>query len=129
MKSKASAAVVLGLCLAAVVLAATGCLVMGGKSVKYGPHGAMVSEDTLEQIERGRASKSKLVALLGEPSNKQQLEDGTEIYKYLYTKETSGGVAVFLILAVGDSTEQRNELFFEIKDDVVVDWWKGRQDF
>ena len=106
-----------------------GYLVMGGKSVEYGPQGATVSEEILERIERGQASRSKLVALLGEPSSKQQFKDGTEIYKYLYTKKISGGVVVFLILAVADSTEQRNELFFKIKDDVVVDWWTGKQDF
>ena len=115
--------------LVCVCLLTSGCLVMGGKSINYGPQGAMVSTETLDHIERGQTSKAKLISLLGEPTSKETPVEGTEIYKYTYTKKKSSGVALFLIFAIGDSEEQRNELFFEIKDDVVVDWWKGQQDF
>ena len=120
--------VALKVSVACLCLLASGCLVMGGKSIKYGSKGAMVSEQTLEQIERDETSKAKLVSLLGEPSSKKAT-NGTEIYKYVYTKKKTSGVVLFLILAIGDSEEQRNELFFEIKDDVVVDWWQGQQDW
>ena len=127
-QSKGKVVVWLG-CLIGVYLLAGGCMVMGGKSINYGPKGAMVSEETMGQIERGKSSKAKLLSLLGEPSSKETPTEGTEIYKYVYTKKKTSGVALFLIFAIGDSEEYHNELFFEIKDDVVVDWWRGQQDW
>ena len=115
-------------CVACVCLLASGCLVVASKSSSYGPKGAMVSEATLEQIQPGETSKAKLVALLGEPSSKQEVDDDTEIYKYVYSKKTNSCATVFLLFASSDNKEEFQELFFEIRDDLVVDWWKGQED-
>ena len=74
-------AVMLGLCLTGLSLLGSGCLIVSHKSVTLGSKGPMVSAKTLEHIELGTTSKAKVISLLGEPNSKQELDDGTEIYK------------------------------------------------
>ena len=85
----------------------------------------MVSANTLEQIELGTTSKAKVVALLGEPNSKQKFDDGTELYKYVYSKQTQKNTAVFILLTSNDTVDERSELFVEIKDGVVQNFWKS----
>ena len=117
--------VMLGLCLTGLCLLASGCLVVSNKSVTLGSKGPMVSAKTLEHIEPGKTSKAKVLALLGEPNSKRQIEDGTEIYKYVYTKQTKKNAVVFLLLTSNVTTDERTELFVEIKDGVVQSLWKS----
>ena len=63
--------------------------------------------------------------MLGEPTNKQELEDGTEIYKYVYTKRVKKDTVIFLLLTSQDSKDERQELFIEIKDGIVQDYWES----
>lgn len=117
--------VMFGLCLTGLILFGCGCLVVSHKSVTLGSKGPMVSAKTLEQIEPGRTSKAKVIALLGEPNTKQELDDGTELYKYVYTKQTKTNAVVFLLLTSHDTMDERSELFVEIKDGVVQNFWKS----
>ncbi len=117
--------VMFGLCLTGLILFGSGCLVVSHKSVTLGSKGPMVSAKTLEQIELGRTSKAKVIALLGEPNSKQELDDGTELYKYVYTKQTQKNAVVFLLLTSHDTVDERSELFVEIKDGVVQNFWKS----
>ena len=117
--------VMFGLCLTGLILFGSGCLVVSHKSVTLGSKGPMVSAKTLEQIEPGRTSKAKVIALLGEPNSKQELDDGTELYKYVYTKQTQKNAVVFLLLTSHDTVDERSELFVEIKDGVVQNFWKS----
>ena len=84
----------------------------------------MVSQKTLDRIEPGTTSKSELVALLGEPTRKEELSDGAELYTYNYVKKTEKNVTVLLLLAVHEDDEDRNRLYFEIEDDVVRKFWQ-----
>ena len=118
-------AVMLGLCLTGLSLLGSGCLIVSHKSVTLGSKGPMVSAKTLEHIEPGRTSKAKVIALLGEPNSKRKLEDGTEIYKYVYTKQTTNDAVVFLLLTSHNTRDERTELFVEIKDGVVQSFWKS----
>jgi len=102
----------------------SGCLICGGSTVQYGGKGPMVSPETLKQIEPGKTTRGKLVALLGEPSGKKKLDEESELYTYDYVKKTHNGVAIFLLLAAGDTKEERSRLYFEIQDDVVRKFWK-----
>ncbi len=117
--------VMFGLCLTGLILFGSGCLVVSHKSVTLGSKGPMVSAKTLEQIVPGRTSKAKVIALLGEPNSKQELDDGTELYKYVYTKQTQKNAVVFLLLTSHDTMDERSELFVEIKDGVVQNFWKS----
>ena len=117
--------VMFGLSLTGLILLGSGCLVVSQKSVTLGSNGPRVSAKTLEQIEPGRTSKAKVIALLGEPNSKQELDDGTELYKYVYSKQTTKNAVVFLLLTSHDTLDERSELFVEIKDGVVQNFWKS----
>ena len=84
----------------------------------------MVSQKTLDQIEPGKTSKVKLLALLGEPTRKKELSDGSELYTYSYVKKTTNNVAVFLVLAMHEDDEKHDSLYFEIENDVVRKFWR-----
>lgn len=96
----------------------------GNSTVSYSGKGAMVSQKTLDQIEPGKTSKVKLLALLGEPTRKKELSDGSELYTCSYVKKTINDVAVFLVLAMHEDDEKRDSLYFEIEDDVVRKFWR-----
>ncbi len=119
--TKAAAA---GLCLAGTLLAASGCLVTSNSSVAYGCKGQMVSQETLNQIDPGKTPETKLIALLGEPTNKKQLSEQCELYTYDYIKKTHTNVTVFLVLTSNESSEHRNRLYFEIEDGLVQKFWQ-----
>lgn len=98
----------------------------GNSTVSYSGKGAMVSQKTLDQIEPGKTSKVKLLALLGEPTRKKELSDGSELYTYSYSyvKKTINDVAVFLVLGMHEDDEKHDSLYFEIEDDVVRKFWR-----
>ena len=96
----------------------------GNSTVSYAEKGAMVSQKTLDQIEPGKTSKVKLLALLGERTRKKELSDGSELYTYSYVKKTTNNVAVFLVLAMHEDDEKHDSLYFEIEDDVVRKFWR-----
>ena len=53
-----------------LVVAASGCLVVSGKSVDE--RGTLITQNTLHQIEPGVTTESWLIATLGEPENRHQ---------------------------------------------------------
>ena len=121
--------VMFGLCLTGLILFGSGCLVVSHKSVTLGSKGPMVSAKTLEQIEPGKTSKAKVIALLGEPNSKQELDDGTELYKYVYTKQTKTNAVVFLLLTSHDTVDERSELFARwIYGAVFFGWYSAAND-
>ena len=101
----------------------SGCIVCDSTSVTYGDKGPMVSQNTLDQIEPGKTTRAKLVAMLGEPSETKPIDETSEILTYRYLKKTSKSTAVFLILAANKTDEKYNTLHFEIKDDVIQSFW------
>jgi len=105
-------------------LLAGGCVVNDASSVKCSAKGAMVPQETLNQIEPGRTSKAKLVAILGEPTRKTKLDENTEWYVYEYTKTKKWDLTVLLLVRKKGTTRKTNRLYFEIRDDLVKRWWR-----
>jgi hypothetical protein len=79
----------------------------------------------MNTIEPGKTSKAWVLATFGEPTSKQEVEPGHEVWKYSYkeTKQSSG--YVFLITAGSDKTITGGNVFVEMKDDVVTKSWRG----
>jgi outer membrane protein assembly factor BamE (lipoprotein component of BamABCDE complex) len=115
-----------GLCcavLSLILLANTGCLVGGSSEVKR--EGNYVSESTLNTIEPGKTGKAWVLATLGEPSSKKEIEPGHELWKYSYKETKEGNGYVFLIFAGSDKNVSGGNVFVEFKDDVVSKSWRG----
>src|SRR5437762_8990254 len=115
-----------GLCrafLSLTLLANTGCLVGGSSEVKR--DGNYISETTLNTIEPGKTGKAWVLATLGEPSSKKDIEPGHELWKYSYKETKEGDGYVFLIFAGSDKNVTGGNVFVEFKDDVVSKSWRG----
>ena len=112
--------------LAALVLAASGCLVVSSKSIDES--GVRVTSATLDQIEPGVTTEAWIVATLGEPTARTVVDgDPTlTVLRYDHELHRSGGGTVFLLFA-GDHEERRvTKTFFEIADRVVSRYWIER---
>ncbi len=107
--------------LAAGALAAPACVISAGSDTEVS--GQYVSQTTLDRIEPGK-DKAYVLALIGEPSSKSKLDDGTEIWKWRYTeKKRSHGHLIF-IFDTDSKTETRHLSYVEFGSDgkVVKSW-------
>lgn len=98
-----------------------GCLINSDSSSSIS--GRYVSEQTLSTIEAGKTS-DYVTAVLGEPSQKNSLGDGTEIWKWHYSKSTSSKTAVIFLIGSEADVTSEHTTFVELKDGVVVKAWR-----
>ena len=117
--------VLVGLCFL-VALTSGGCLFSARSNVSYSGKGKMVSPSTLKQIVPYETKRAELVAILGEPTRTTPVEgtESDEVLVYEYVKRTKSGAAVFLLLAVGDTKEERRRLYFMIENGVMTKTWR-----
>lgn len=104
-------------------LLGTGCLMGGSSEVKRS--GTFVADSTLNKIEPGKTEATWVVATLGQPNEKTELETGHELWKYSYKETRNSAGYVFLVFGVSDSKVTDGKAFVEIKDGVVVKAWRG----
>ncbi len=100
----------------------TGCLVSGSNNQSVA--GSYVGVETMEQILPGQTSAEWVEATLGMPTSRQTLTDGTEIWRYSYTKTKSGHGTVLFLFSHKDSNTQTHSTIIEFKDGVVVRAWQ-----
>jgi len=100
-----------------------GCLV--GTSSQVRRDGSYVAEDTLRNIEPGRTDKAWVLATLGEPSERNQLDAGHELWKYSCRETRDSAGYVFLIFGGSDQKVTKEQVFVELKDGIVTKSWRG----
>lgn len=85
--------------------------------------GKYVGAETLSQIEPGQ-SQEYVVALIGEPTSKTALSDGTAIWRWSYReKKTSGGSVVFLI-DTDSADESERSTYVQFENGAVSKKWQ-----
>jgi len=107
--------------LSLVAFGLCGCIINTGSHSEQS--GKYVSQQSFEQISPGK-SKEFVLAVLGEPTSKTPLSDGTEIWKWRYrqTKKSSGSV---LFVFNGDTTTETDTATYVVfKGDVVSQTWR-----
>jgi outer membrane protein assembly factor BamE (lipoprotein component of BamABCDE complex) len=104
----------------AAVAVCPGCLI--GSHSHTDVSGRYVGPDTLAQIQPGK-SEAYVTALLGDPSDKTNLEDGTSIWKWSYTETRNSSGAVIFIFASDSKVETQRTTYVELKDALVVKAW------
>jgi outer membrane protein assembly factor BamE (lipoprotein component of BamABCDE complex) len=110
----------LALLLAAAALLPA-CVLSSSSHVEH--RGRTVSDETLHRIEPGQG-KDHVLALLGEPSKRQTLDGGMELWTWTSTKVERSEAAVIFVLKSNRSVETQRRVFVELKDDVVVRAWR-----
>jgi hypothetical protein len=113
-------AAVLGMTLAGGV---GGCLVSHHQNETR--TGRWVPENTFNEIKPGETSAAWVRATLGEPSEKNRIDDHSEIWKWSYSQVTSKDGYVFLIFAGSNRTETPGAAYIEVKDGIVVRKWRS----
>lgn len=95
-----------------------GCVIVNADShTKY--EGRYVSDETLTQIQRG-ATQEYVLALIGEPSSRTDLSDGTSIWKWAYSKRVSSQNSVFLLFSGDSSKESAGAVYVDFGPDHLV---------
>ena len=98
------------------------CVVLSADSnVEH--QGNYVSPESFAQIEPGK-SKEYVSAVLGEPSKRTVLDDGTEIWSWRYTKKKRSKSHVLLLFSGGSTTESQSAAFVQFEGDVVSKAWR-----
>jgi len=115
--------VALAVCLA---LSLTGCLVLSSDKTEL--EGTEVGVETLRQIEPGE-SEAMVLELLGPPSSRKPVADGSEVLRWNYRRTRSQGTVVFLLFAGTRQTNESGTIYVTLKDGKVERVWReGSED-
>jgi outer membrane protein assembly factor BamE (lipoprotein component of BamABCDE complex) len=106
-----------------VIACVPGCLVSSTNHDKV--EGNYVPENTFDRIKAGETTSGWVKATLGEPSSKEKVENGDEVWKYSYTEVHEGSGAIFLIFGGSDRKEKQRNAYVEFKEGVVSNKWRG----
>ena len=111
------------LLLLGVLVFVPGCLV--SSTNKDSVSGNYVPQNTFDRIQAGETTSGWVKATLGEPSSKDKIENGNEVWKYSYTEVHEGSGAIFLIFGGTDKKELQRSAYVEFKDGVVKSKWRS----
>ena len=107
----------------AFTLGSTGCLVTSSSSVEE--MGTRVSDASLNQIVLGETTEAWILATLGEPEVRTNVDgvEGVSVLRYDYTVSRRSGGTVFLLFGGKSNSTRTTRTFFEITDGVVSRYW------
>ena len=112
--------------IAALALASLGTLMSGciGGNSKSKMTGDYVGATTVGKIEPGVTTSDRVLAMLGQPTRRSTLDDGSQLWVWSWKRTSSGGGYVFPIAFGSSRSETEGSAFVEIKDGLVVDAWR-----
>lgn len=106
----------------ATMLALPGCIVSGSSYVKA--EGRHIGLDTLDKIEPGVTTREWVYAVLGEPTDRSTLSDGTDIWKWSSKKVTRSSGSVFLLVHGSNRDVIERTVYVEFDGEIVKRAWK-----
>jgi outer membrane protein assembly factor BamE (lipoprotein component of BamABCDE complex) len=103
-----------------------GCLVGQSKKTEFA--GNYVSPTTLQTIKPGMPL-TDAIALMGEPTSRGAMSDGSEVCRWSYTRTDKGAGYVFLIFGGSDSTKRTMTTLVQSRGGVIERVWQdeGRE--
>jgi outer membrane protein assembly factor BamE (lipoprotein component of BamABCDE complex) len=102
-------------------IALSGCLI--GGSSKTEVTGVHVGPETIAQLRPG-TTKAFVLALLGEPTSKTDLGDGSALWKWAYSERKTSSGAVLFVFGSETKHETTSTCYVEFKDDIVQRAWR-----
>lgn len=112
------------LALPALLVLAGGCSIVRSDShVSY--TGNYVSTDSLTQIQVGESTPSYVEAILGEPTSRSELENGSIIWRWDYTESRSSDGSLLLIFDGSSSRTRKHSTYVQFEDGVVAKKWRS----
>ncbi len=104
--------------LACAALLLGGCVIINSDSHTTF-QGRYVSDETLAQVRTGN-TQEYVTALIGDPSSRTDLSDGSAVWKWSYTKRVSSKNSVLLLFSGDSSHENQGSVFVEFGPDELV---------
>jgi hypothetical protein len=108
--------------LAASLAVLPGCLVSGSSNTKV--TGEYIGPSTFNEIEPGVTKLDWVQAVMGEPTSRACLDDGTEIWKWSYYRKHSSSGGVFLLVGGSNKEETVGATYVQMRDGVVIKAWR-----
>lgn len=95
-----------------------------GPVVRY--EGVSISEELFDRVAPGETTDDWLLAVLGEPTGRATLRDGTEIWRWTYRPVEQSG-SVIALLGSGDQGPvfATRAVFVRLRGGSVIEKWKG----
>ncbi len=104
--------------LGCAALALGGCVIVNADShTSY--QGRYVTDETLSQVRTG-ATQEYVTALIGEPTTRTPLSDGSAVWKWTYSKRVTSKNHVLLLFSGDSSHESQGTVFVEFGPDLLV---------
>lgn len=89
--------------------------------------GKKISDSTLQQLDPGKTTREFVLSTLGSPSSRDKQENGTEIFKYTYTKKIDEKIRVFLLFASNKAETTIQIVCLEFKNDLLTRFWTEKE--
>ena len=81
--------------------------------------GRYVGDETLGQIRPG-STQEYVLALIGEPSSRSELSDGSSVWKWAYSQRVTSKNHVLLLFSGDSSRETQGAVYVEFGPDKLV---------
>jgi outer membrane protein assembly factor BamE (lipoprotein component of BamABCDE complex) len=108
--------------LALVLLPVAGCLVSSRSNTEV--VGTRISEETLSLVKPG-STRNDVLSLLGEPTSRKNLDDGTKVWRYAYRVEKRSSGGVFLLISSSSrTTKEEGTVVVVLEEDRVTRAWR-----
>jgi hypothetical protein len=109
---------------AAALSAGLGLGLTGCRVADPAESGVRIGDETLRQFEAGQTTRAWLVAVLGEPSSRSDVEGlpDTQVYRYVLQERSSGVMSLF----TGGVARNNAVVYFILTDGVVTRFWADR---
>ncbi len=96
---------------------------MRGPTIRY--EGVYISDSLLDRVDTGKTRTDWVLAVLGEPTSRTPLDDGSEIWKWAYRPVEQ---EVSIISVFGNSKDepalQPTIAFIHVREGIVVEKWR-----
>ena len=106
-----------------LLLIGSGCSVIHSHTTTK-HYGKQISDETLARIEVGRTTLDWLVATLGEPTSRREVDDATTILKYASKRISNSSATLLFVFDTSSKSEEKKILFFEFHDGILHSYWE-----
>jgi hypothetical protein len=111
-----------GLVLGTGLLLSSGCAIIDAHS-ETTTSGTIVSDESLARVQPGSTTTAWLLATLGEPSSREQVDGSTEILKYSSQQLVEVDSELLFIFDTSTRKEVHRTVFFECVDGMLSRHW------
>lgn len=99
-----------------------GCIIGSHSDVKT--TGSYIGPQSFTQIEPGTTTGEWVLATFGEPTSRSSLSDGTEVWKWTYSRVKTGRGSLLFVYGGSDRTETQGAAFVQLRDGLVINKWR-----